>query len=111
MFRTTVDAGHPLQSLAGRQNTKTKLGGNLHLIADTFYRFPDKNFIIERTIHFGRIQEGHAHVHRGMNRINRLRLLGAAVGETHSHTPETQCGKLELLFSEITCFHLIFLTC
>ena len=111
MFRTAVDAGHPLQPLAGRQNTKAKFGGNLHLIADAFNRFPDKDFIVKWPIHFGGIEEGHAHVHCGMDGIYRLRLLSAAIGKTHSHTPETQCGNLELLFSEITCFHLIFLTC
>lgn len=57
MCRTAVNAGHPLQTLAGRQNTKSKFGGNLHLIAKTFNRFSDQNFIIERTIYFGGIRK------------------------------------------------------
>ena len=89
MCRTAVNAGHPLQTLAGRQNTKSKFSGNLHLIAKTFNRFSDQNFIIERTIYFGGIQEGHAHVHGGMDRIYRLRRFSAAIGKTHPHTSET----------------------
>jgi hypothetical protein len=71
-------------------NVEAELGGDDHLVADRAQSFADDVFVGEGAIDLGRVEKGHAAVHRSADQGHAL-VLGEfrGVAETDPHAAET----------------------
>ncbi len=90
--------------------TKSKFGGNLHLIAKTFNRFfPTRTSLSKGPYTSAVSGKVHAHVHGGMDRIYRPATFQRRHRQNSSpYHPRPNAENLKLLFSKITCFSSYF---
>ena len=68
-----------------------ELGGNHHLVAHTHKGLAQQLLVQPRPIHFGRVEEGHATLHRAVQHGDHLFLvLGRPIAKAHAHAAQPQ---------------------
>ena len=92
-------------------NVEAELGGDDDLVAERPQRFADDVLVGEWAVNFGRVEEGHAAVHRRADQGHAL-VLGEfrGVAETDPHAAETNGRNLEAAAAEFTRFHVVLLS-
>ena len=102
---TTVQANPRTRPLVGIV-FEPELGGDRHLTAERLKRLAHKVFVGERSVHFGRIEEGDATVNRGVQERDHL-LPGTdrAVAEAHSHAAEPESRNFQVAVSKFAQLH------
>ena len=88
-------------------NVEAELGGDDDLVAERPQRFADDLLVGEGAIDLGRVEEGHAAVHRGADQGYAL-VLGEfrGVAEADPHAAETDGGNIEAAAAEFTRLHV-----
>ena len=86
-----------------------ELRGQHDLVAPAADGAADEEFVRERAVHVGRVEEVHAEVERAVDRVDRLRVVVSAVELRHPHTAEADCGDAE--GAETALLHFLACSC
>ena len=72
-----------------------ELGGDHYLVPPPGDRLADKDFIRERAVHVGGVEEIAAELQGPVNRRDGLSLVAGAVELRHAHAPEAEGGNFQ----------------
>jgi hypothetical protein len=88
-----------------RVQVEAELRRDHNLVPDRLQRLAHQLFVDERPIHFRRIEQGHASLHREADESDHVLLVcSRSVVGAHAHAAEPQCGHLEPL-AQFAGFH------
>jgi hypothetical protein len=100
VFRSSV---HP-DPTAVRAALVPELRRQDDLVAMAFDRATDEHLVGERAVHVGGVQEVHPDLESPVDRRDRFRIVGGAIGLAHPHATESDRGHLESA-SEVAGLH------
>src|SRR5260370_25906624 len=104
MLRPAVERTQPF---AGEEiDVMAKLGRYHNILAQWLRGLANESLVLEGTIGFRGVKEGHAALHRGADKLNHGRTLWRLpVAAGHGHAAEADLGDFETLVAKLPLLH------
>jgi len=98
--------GAAVQPGVGVAVLEPELGGDHHLVTVRRQRLAQQFLIAEGAVHLGRVEEGHALRHGGVQQGRGGTGVGGwAVAEAQAHAPQAQRGNAQAAVAQFSCLH------